>query len=273
MANKDIVSKHIIKRLIEDISKYLFELKLDSLEVLETQYQRIEERRADIVVRVSESNREYLLHIEIQNNNDKLMPNRMLRYRTDISMQWPNEDVEQYLIYIGKKPLAMDAGIKGNGLDYNYHLIDMHTIDCDNFLKQNNPDALIIAILCDFKGKDESEVIHHIITQLKIYHKDNEKGFRESIAMLEILSENRDLKQLVEEEEKMLSEVKIENLPSYNIGFERGEAEGKAEGKAEGEARGEAKIIHSLLNFFDDKKIYSMTGVNINTIKELRAKR
>ncbi len=54
MADKDVVSKHIIKRLIEDISKYLFELELDSLEVLETQFQRVEERLADIVVRVSE---------------------------------------------------------------------------------------------------------------------------------------------------------------------------------------------------------------------------
>ncbi|MFK5948462.1 MAG: hypothetical protein QM500_06800, partial [Methylococcales bacterium] len=241
MAEKDIVSKHIIKRLIEDISKYLFELELDSLEVLETQFQRVEERRADIVVRVSESSRQYLLHIEIQNNNDKLMPGRMLRYRTDISMQWLNEDIEQYLIYIGKKPLAMDAGIKDGNLDYKYHLIDMHSIDCENFLKQNNPDALIIAILCDFKGRDESEVIHHIITQLKIYHKDNEKEFRDSISMLEILSDNRDLRKIVTEEEKMLSEVKVENLPSYNIGFERGEAKGEARGEAKGEARGEAK--------------------------------
>jgi hypothetical protein len=190
------------------------------------------------------------------------MPNRMLRYRTDISMQWPDEEIEQYLIFIGKKPLAMDNRVKSNNLDYQYHLIDMHTIDCENFLKQNNPDALIIAILCDFKGRDEAEVIHHIITQLKIYHKDNEKGFRESISMLEILSDNRDLRKIVTEEEKMLSEVKVENLPSYNIGFERGEAKG--------EARGEVKIIKSMLNFFDDKKIHQVTGVSMEKIKKIR---
>jgi len=63
MAEKDIISKHIIKRLIEDISRYLFHLKLESLEVLETQYQRIEERRADIVVKVREHG--YSLSTEI----------------------------------------------------------------------------------------------------------------------------------------------------------------------------------------------------------------
>jgi len=81
MAAKDIISKHIVKRLIEDISRYLFHLKLKSLEVLETQYQ----------------------HIEIQNDNDDIMLQRMLRYRTDISLQFPNFEIEQYLIYIGKE--------------------------------------------------------------------------------------------------------------------------------------------------------------------------
>ena len=34
------------------------------LEVLETQCQRVEERRADIAVKVKDSDREYVLHIE-----------------------------------------------------------------------------------------------------------------------------------------------------------------------------------------------------------------
>ena len=55
MADKDIISKHLIKRLIEDISKYIFNIELEHVEVLETQFQRPQERRADIIVKVFEN--------------------------------------------------------------------------------------------------------------------------------------------------------------------------------------------------------------------------
>ena len=160
---KDIISKEIIKHLIEDIAKYIFDIELQSIEILDTQLQRIEERRADIVVKVSQKGRIYLLHIEIQNNNCAKAPHRMLRYCTDIALEWPGFEIEQYLIYIGKDNLTMPDGIINKRLDYHYHLIDMHRIDCEHFLQPGNPNALILAILCDFKGRDEKEIIHFII--------------------------------------------------------------------------------------------------------------
>jgi len=45
--------------------------------------------------------------------------------------------------------------------------------------------------------------------------------------MLEILSENRHLKKEIEEAKVMLSEINVENLPSYNWGFVKGEKENK----------------------------------------------
>ena len=52
MADKDIISNHLIKRLIEHISKYIFNLELEHVEVLKTQFLRPQERRADIIVKV-----------------------------------------------------------------------------------------------------------------------------------------------------------------------------------------------------------------------------
>ncbi len=34
----------------------------------------------------------------------------------------------------------------------------MHTIDCEKFLTMDSPDALVLAILCDFKGRDERDM-------------------------------------------------------------------------------------------------------------------
>lgn len=48
--------------------------------------------------------------------------------------------------------------------------------------------------------------------------------------MLEKLSTNRDLDQTIKEEEKMLSQVKHSQLPSYQLDREDGASEGEIEG-------------------------------------------
>jgi len=49
----------------------------------------------------------------------------------------------------------------------------MHTIDCEKFLKMDTPDALVLAILCDFKGRDEKDVVVYIITRLRELTQDD----------------------------------------------------------------------------------------------------
>lgn len=79
---------------VRDSQTHQVSPRTTDIEVLETQYQRIEERRADIVVKTHEAGRYYLLHVEIQNANEAIMPTRMLRYRTDISLSHPGYDIE-----------------------------------------------------------------------------------------------------------------------------------------------------------------------------------
>ena len=83
MPKKDIVSKHLLKKIAIDMAIYLFELKVEEAELLETEFQRIEDRRADLLLRIK-SPESYLLHIEVQNDNHPQMALRMLRYWTDI---------------------------------------------------------------------------------------------------------------------------------------------------------------------------------------------
>ncbi|MBT6479029.1 MAG: DUF4351 domain-containing protein [Gammaproteobacteria bacterium] len=228
---KDIVSKQILKRIAVDIAQILFHLKVDEAEILETEYQRTEERRADLVARMKGEDGPFILHIEIQNSNDLAMPVRMLRYRTDIIHAYREEEIQQYLVYIGKRPLTMEHGIQQAGLDYRYQIIDMHKVDCQTMIAQNNPDALVLAILCDFKGKPAREMLHFLIQRLQELTADNEKQFREYLSMMEILSTNRDLQQILKEEEKMLSQIKQSELPSYQLGAEFGIQQGMQQGE------------------------------------------
>jgi hypothetical protein len=117
----------------------------------------------------------------------------------------------------------MADGIQQTGLDYRYQIIDMHTVDCETLLNQGTPEALVFAILCDFKGRPEREVVHYILQRLHQLTAENESRFREYMRMLEVLSTNRALEQLIEEEEKMLSQVEQTRLPSYRIGMQQGE--------------------------------------------------
>lgn len=224
MIAKDIVSKHLLKRIALDMARLLLGLDVTVLDVVESDHQRVEERRADLVVKVRDGEGEYLLHIEIQNDNQRIMPWRMLRYRTDIGFAHPKMTVRQYLLYIGKAPLTMASGIHAPGLDYHYQVVNMHAIDCESLFAQDTPDALVMAILCDFHGRSEREVVRRILRRLLALTGENESAFRDYLLMLEVLSTNRDLKQVVQEEEAMLSQVKYSDLPSFGLGMQQGEA-------------------------------------------------
>ena len=71
----------------------------------------------------------------------------------------------------------------------------------------------------------------YILKRLKELNGDNESRYREYLKMVEILSTNRKLERLIEEEEKMLTQVEQTKLPSYRIGMQQGKQEGKQEGE------------------------------------------
>ena len=108
MSQKDIVSKGLLKHLLVDMARYLLRLDLIDAELLSTEEQRIEDRRADLVAKVKPAQGDrFILHLEIQNANDGQMPVRMLRYLTDIHLAHPGQRVHQCLVYIGAERLTM----------------------------------------------------------------------------------------------------------------------------------------------------------------------
>jgi hypothetical protein len=55
MRQKDIISKQIFKRILIDVATYIFKLQLETVELIESEQQRIEDRRADLTARVKDS--------------------------------------------------------------------------------------------------------------------------------------------------------------------------------------------------------------------------
>jgi len=230
MGKKDVISKAIFQRIVRDFAIYLFDLPVDEVELLDTEKQRIEDRRADLVARATDkSGQTFILHIEIQNHNDPLMPRRMLRYLADVLLAYPSLTVRQYLVYIGKEGLRMADGLDSAQLSYHYPVIDMHTVDCQTLLQQDSPDAWVLAVLADFKSSPALEVVHGILARLVRRLSDEPPRLREYVSMLEILATNRDLNVSIREELEMLT-IDFEKLPTYQMGMEKGIEKGREEG-------------------------------------------
>lgn len=132
----------------------------------------------------------------------------------------------------------MPSGIELTGLSYCYQVLDMHNIECENLFRQDTPEALVLAILSDFRNLTAREVVQHILRRLQELTGPNEAAFREYLLMLEILSSNRDLKQILKEEENMISQVKYSDLPSFDLGMEQGLEKGLEKGLEQGREQG-----------------------------------
>ena len=141
----------------------------------------------------------------------------------------------------------MADGLDLEQMHYRYQVIDMHRVDCNDLLKQDSPDAWVMAVLCDFQDRPPRTVIHEILSRLVERLHEAPPRLREYVEMLEILSTNRDLNLNIEEELEMLT-IDLEKLPSYRIGERRGLEKGMEEGMEKGAHEKAQAIAKELLN-------------------------
>ncbi|MCH9741109.1 MAG: hypothetical protein K0U38_09795 [Epsilonproteobacteria bacterium] len=219
MGDKDIVSKEILKNIARDISKHILHIDIKKdMKLISQEFTRVESRESDLVFK----NGDEVVHIEIQNDNHPQMHLRMHRYLSDILFEHETSTIKQYLLYIGKAKFNMKNGIKIENLDYKYAIIDMRDVACESFLYSDDPSALVLAMLCDFKDKDKQMVVNTILKRLRELNDD--RSYRDYLKMVNVYSTNRGLEKEVKKGIDMLT-VDIEKTPFYQIGVERGAKE------------------------------------------------
>jgi len=150
-------------------------------------------------------------------------------------------------------------------LDHHCGLVDMHRVDCAGLLVQTIPMPRYWPYSAYFGGRRPQEVVTYIVRRLQELLGADERGFHDYMNMLEILSENRDLRAQVEEAEHMLTQVDIERLPSFAIGFEQGEEKGREEGKAQ--------LVHRLLSRLGVTEVSELLGLAPEDVERIAAKR
>ena len=271
MPDKDLISKQLLQRLLVGFGNRLFKLDITEAELLNNEQPRIEARRADLVARVKDADaKRYILHVEIQNDNQANMPLRMLRYYSDIALQYPKDKVVQYLLYIGKAPLTMVNQIGGYNWTYRYEMVDMRNQDSEHFLSSGNPEAVVLAILCDQQGQEPNALVARIIKELRRLHGDKLDKLRDSLEMLDVLAGNRGLQNIVKENTKMY--IDVEKLGIYQLVKEKGEARGMEKGRAEGLELGEQKMLLQLLKKFSPEQVSELSGVSLDKVRDIAAK-
>ena len=271
MSDKDLISKQILQRLLVGFGNRLFDLDITEAELLSNEQPRIEGKRADLVARVKDADGKiYILHVEIQNDNQINMPLRMMRYYSDIALQYPKDKVVQYLLYIGKAPLTMASQTSGHNWTYRHEVLDMRSQDSEYFLGSNNPDAIVLAILCNPQGQEPNALVARIIKELRRLHGDKLDKLRDSLKMLEVLAGNRNLQTAVKENVEMY--IDVEKLGIYQLVMEKGEARGEAKGEARGLERGEQKVLLQLLKKFSPEQVAEFSGVSLSKVRAIAAK-
>ena len=139
---------------------------------------------------------------------------------------------------------------------YCYNVLDMRRLDGEDFLRSENPDALVLAILCDMGERKPDAVVTHIVSELRRLHGSKIDSLNDSLLKLETLAENRNLQNLVKEKYKMI--VNIERLASYQEGVERGQEQERQE------------IVLRLLDKLPPEQVAELSGVPLEKIKAIQ---
>ncbi len=221
VGDKDIVSKEIIKEIGRDISMHILGIDIQGeVTLVDKEWTRVEKRDSDIVFK----NENRIIHIEIQSSHHGNMELRMLRYYSDILFEYKDCTVTQYLIYIGKEKCYMRNEILRDEISYKYGIIDMKNVACEDLLYHDNPSAVVLSILCDFKDKDRQMVVNTILKRLRELTDGDDIEYKNYIKKVNVLSTNRDLQDEVEKGANMLS-VNVEKTPFYRMGRKEGAKE------------------------------------------------
>jgi len=119
----------------------------EAKELLETKFPKVEEKEADLVVKLEDDS---IFHLEVQLADDKSMPKRMLYYALLIEnkhKQYPLQTV----LYLGESKNRTNNHIKTEKLQYSYEVKYIKDIDCETLIASDDLNDNILAILCSVK--------------------------------------------------------------------------------------------------------------------------
>jgi len=230
----------------------------EAKELLETKFPKVEEKQADLVVKLEDDT---IFHLEIQLADDKNMPKRMLYYALLIDnkhKQFPLQTV----LYLGEKANKTVNLIKTQKLEYSYEVKYIKDIDCQILIESEDINDNILAILCSVK--DVNQLLKRLSKKLNnLNEKRKEDYIRKLLFLFRLRPSLYDI--ITPDTKKELSMpfvIEKERDPFYKEGIEKGIEKGKLEEQN--------AIAISLLDILDDKTISEKVGLSLKAVAKLR---
>ncbi len=258
MGKIDITLRDVIQEIPPKFIQLLTGKKAKKL--LDTSLPEVKERRADFLVELEDGS---IFHLELQTQNDKNMPFRMLEYFVLISSKYPNRSIKQLVLYVGEKPLKMKDRIKTENLSFIYQLKDIREISCEELLKSDSLTDKILAVLCDVRNPEK--YFKELLTELyKLPERERKDYIKKLLNLLTIRSK------LVEEFKLEVKKMPItfdrETMKKHPF-FKDGKKEGLKEG-LEKAKREDIVKLHKKLRM-DAKEIADVLELPLDFVEKV----
>jgi hypothetical protein len=229
-ANKyDKIFKENMEYALPGIIKNILGLTIINAEEVSHDLQHTIERKPDVLRKVTDqNNRTYILHVELQSQNEKDMVYRMVEYR--VMLQRKHKlPVKQYVLFVGKGRLTMLSSIDEEDFKFRYNIVSPQQVDYKIFLQSKWPEEKILAILGDFGEDTPEKVVQDIIDGIKDTA-DGDLGKDKYVKQLHVLVQLRNL------------DIKLVDMLQAARFFDVKKDSFYMKGIADGEAKTEEKI-------------------------------
>jgi hypothetical protein len=227
----DLVLKEIFSRAIRKIISIATGEKIrEKLEDINREVKLLKSLRPDMLFKAGEK----IFHIEIQAQQDKTLPKRMLLYSVGIEEKFGKEPV-QIVLFVGKgnpPPSVFRSEFKS----LKFKVVDWKKIDPDEFLKSDKPEEVILGVLAG-KYREKPEVFNKVIRKISKIIKNK----KELLKYMEDISFLGSLFDVEIKAEPMPIQIDIRKTLFYKWGKQEGLREGEKRGIVKGLEKGEKR--------------------------------
>jgi predicted transposase YdaD len=237
----DLVLKEIFSRAVEKIISIATGEKIEEkLEDINQELKLLKSLRPDMLFKAGDK----IFHIEIQAQQDKTLPKRMLLYSVGIEEKFGKEPV-QIVLFVGKgnpPPSYFRSEFKF----LKFRVVDLKKIDPDEFLKSDKPEEVVLGVLAG-KYREKPEVFSKVVKKISEIVK-SEKEVIKYMNDINFLASLFDFKIKVK---PMPIQIDIRKAPFYRWGREEGLKEGEQRGIVKGKREGlkEAILLGAQIKF------------------------
>jgi predicted transposase YdaD len=241
------------------------------LEDTTTEIELVKSLRPDMLLK----SRKKIFHIEIQAQQDKNLPKRMLIYSIGIEEKFGQKPV-QIVLFVGKGN-PPPSTFRDEFTIHKFIVLDMKKIDPDEFLRSEKPEEVIIGILAG-KFKDKPKIIEKVKERIVEIVKNEERMIK-YIDSISFLAGLFDIEIKVK---PMPIQVDIRKTFLYKWGEREGEKRGIEKGFKEGEKKGKQEglkeaILLAVQLKFGKSKIKEVKTLlekmdDLNRLKKIKRK-